>query len=153
MTPRHTRILKASGDYYTLTRAQLQDVCGETNDRVMRKLLQQLVGGGFQAKTRMQVVSSMGAAAPVYYLTRKGAEFLAAEVDPKYLHCCTLCPNWQHLLHWIAVSQFQRFVLSSRCAGGYLRRGLRAIRQSNGGADRRTTARIEDFVGVDIGDG
>lgn len=107
MTPRLTTILKASGDYYTLTRAMTQDVCGEKNDRVMRKHLQQLVAAGYLAKTRMQVVSSMGAAAPVYYLTRKGAEWLAAEVDRKYLHCCTLCPNWQHLLHWTAVSQFK----------------------------------------------
>ena len=106
MIPRKRTILKAHGDYYTLTRAMSQDVCGEKNDRVHRKHLGQLGDEGFLNKTRMQVVSSLGATAPVYYLTRKGAEYLAAEFDERYLHCCTLCPNWQHLLHWIAVSQF-----------------------------------------------
>ena len=78
MTPRLLKILNACGDYYTLTRAMIQNVCGETNDRVKRKHLQQLCDDGFLAKTRMQVVSSLEATAPVYYPTRKGAEYLAA---------------------------------------------------------------------------
>lgn len=126
MTPRKTNILKAHGDYYTLTRAMSQDVCGEKNDRVHRKHLGQLCDEGYLAKTRMQVVSTLGATAPVYYLTRKGAEFLAAEVDPTYLCCCTLCPTWQHLLHWLAVAQFhivldRAFALQREaCIGGWL---------------------------------
>lgn len=106
MTPRLLNILKALGDYYTLTRAQIQDVCEETNDRVMRKLLLQLCQQGLSCKTRMEVVNpGMGAPAPVYFPSRKGAEFLAAEVDPRYLHCCTQTPNWQHLYHWTQVAQ------------------------------------------------
>src|SRR6202521_323757 len=106
MIPRLRNILIAVADYYTLTRAQIQDVCAEKNDRVLRKHLQQLVERGFLRKTRMEVVSSLGATAPVYFLTSRGAEYLAAEVDEKFLHACTQTPNWQHLLHWITVAQF-----------------------------------------------
>ena len=52
MTPRLLKILNACGDYYTLTRAMIQNVCGEMNDRVMRKHLQQLCDDSFLAKTR-----------------------------------------------------------------------------------------------------
>src|SRR5947209_6583380 len=100
MTPRLRNILKAVADYYTLTRAQIQDVCGESNDRVMRKLLLQLCQEKLLNKARMEVVNpGMGAPAPGYFPSRRGVEFLAAEVDAKYLHACTQTPNWQHLYH------------------------------------------------------
>jgi Replication-relaxation len=98
-------LLIALGNYETLTRARIQDVCGEKNDRVMRKFLAQLVALGLIAKTRMEVVSSLGAGAPVYYLTTKGAEYLAAEVDPKYLHCTTTTPQWTTLIHTVQVEE------------------------------------------------
>jgi hypothetical protein len=107
MIPRLRNILKALGEYFTLKRAQIQAVTGERNDRVMRKHLQQLVQQGYVRKTGMEVVNpGDGAPAPVYFLSRKGAEYLAAEVDEKYLHCCTQTPNWQHLHHWTTVAQF-----------------------------------------------
>lgn len=107
MIPRLRKILIAVASYYTMTRAQIQYVTGDTNDRVMRKHLLHLVQQGFLNKTGMQVVNpGDGAPAPVYFLSRKGAEFLAAEVDDKYLHACTLTPNWQHLHHWTTVGQF-----------------------------------------------
>src|SRR5258708_2120198 len=107
MIPRLRNIMLAVADYYTLTRAQIQSVTGDTNDRVVRKHLLQLVKQGFLNKTGMQVVNpGDGAPAPVYFPSRKGAEFLAAEVDEKYLHACTLTPNWQHLRHWTTVADF-----------------------------------------------
>ncbi len=106
MTPRQMNILRSVATYYTFTRAQIQDVCGETNDRVVRKLLDQLCRMGLIKRTRMEVVNpGMGAPAPVYSPTRKGAEFLAAEVDAKLLHCCTQTPNWQNLYHWTQVAE------------------------------------------------
>jgi hypothetical protein len=107
MIPRQLNILKAVAAYYTLTRAQIQEVTGETNARVLRKHLQQLVRLGLLNRTGMEVVNpGDGAPAPVYFLSRKGAELLAAEVDERYLHCCTQTPNWQHLRHWTTVAQF-----------------------------------------------
>ena len=106
MTPRLLNILKAVADYYTLTRAQIQDVTGETNDRVVRKYLLQLCQEKLLSKARMEVVNpQMGAPAPVYFPSRRGAEYLAAEVDEKYLHVCTQTPNWQHMYHWTQVAQ------------------------------------------------
>src|SRR5262245_9731175 len=98
MTPRLLNILKAVADYFALTRVQIQGVCGETNDRITRKLIDQLCRLGLIRRNRMEVVNpGMGASAPVYSLTRKGAEFLAAEVDEGYLHACTITPQWTTL--------------------------------------------------------
>jgi len=110
MTLRLLSLLIALGNYETLTRARIQDGCGEKNDRVMRKLLAQLVELGLIAKTRMEVISSLGAGAPMYYLTPKGAEYLAAEVDPKYLHCTTTPPQWTTLVHTVQVEELHNVV-------------------------------------------
>ncbi len=107
MTPRLLRILKLFR-YYAITRATIQRLTGETNDRVVRRLIDQLVRFGFIRRVRQEVVSpAMGAATPVYVLTRKGAEFLAAEVDPSYLHCCVTTPQWTTLYHTVQVVLLQ----------------------------------------------
>ncbi|MCA9224633.1 MAG: replication-relaxation family protein [Planctomycetales bacterium] len=107
-SPRKLLALKAVCDYYVLTRPQIQRIVGARNDRVMRAQLQELVAAGLLAKTRMQVVNvRAGAPAPVYYPTRTGAELVAEHWgEERYLQTTTKTPNWTHLLHWVAVSQF-----------------------------------------------
>jgi hypothetical protein len=107
MNARKQNIMRAPYDYFPSLRSQVQDVTGETNARVVRAILQDLVAEGYLAKTRMQVVSSLGATAPAYFGTRKGAEYLAAEVDERYLHSCTQTPNPHHLLHWVGLSEIK----------------------------------------------
>ncbi len=103
MTPRLWKILKLFR-YYALTRSTIQQLAAEKNDRVVRRLIDQLVRFGFVRRIRSEVVNpSMGAATPVYVLTRKGAELLAAEVDPSYLHCCTATPQWTTLYHTVCL--------------------------------------------------
>ncbi len=108
ITTRKTEIVKAAATYYTLTRMQLQRVCDEKNDRVMRKRLFELCQEGLLNKTRQEVLNpSMTSSAPVYYPSRKGLEFLACELEePSWLQCCTHTPNWQMLLHWTTVAEF-----------------------------------------------
>lgn len=110
ITSRDLAILLAVARYYTLTRAQIQFLCfpAGVDGRIVRKRLLHLVNDVLLAKTAMQVVNpSMGAPAPVYFPTRKGCEFLAAELkDDRYLSVCTQTPTWQHLYHWTQVAQF-----------------------------------------------
>jgi hypothetical protein len=100
--------IKAVCDYYTLTRALIQSIVGVSNDRVMRAILQGLFQTGLINKTRMQAVNpAAGSPAPVYFPTRRGAEWVAAEYDDeRYLHVCVKTPDWTHLLHWLGVAEF-----------------------------------------------
>lgn len=108
LIPRKLLVLKVVATYYTLTRAQIQRLVGVANDRVMRAILQDLCAAGLLQKTRMRVVNSTaGAAAPVYFPTRMGAELVAAEFgDGRYLNATTRTPDWPHLYHWVAVADF-----------------------------------------------
>src|SRR5262249_12610511 len=107
MIPRKLKFLKAVADYFPCLRAQIQDVCGESNARVCRQMLLDLVQEKYIGKTRMEVVSSMGAAAPAYFLLQKGADKLGAECDESYLGLARQTPNWQFLLHWIKCTDFK----------------------------------------------
>ncbi len=107
MNARKMKIMAVPYDYFPATRAQVMDVTGETNARVVRAILQELCQDGYLAKTRMQVAASLGALAPAYFGTRRGAELLAAERDERYLHTCVQSPNWQHLPHWINLSEIK----------------------------------------------
>lgn len=111
ITPYHIAILTVVGKYYTLTRAMIQKLCcpNDKTGRVTRKRIQQLVELGLLSKAYMEVVNpaSREGAAPVYYPSRKGLEFLACELeDESWLDRCTQTPNWQHLLHWVTVARF-----------------------------------------------
>ena len=110
ITPYHIAILKAVGKYYTLNRAMIQKLScpNDKTGRVTRKRITQLVERGLLNKTYMEVVNpaSRQAAAPVYYPSRRGLEFLACESkDESWLDRCTQTPNWQHLLHWVTVAR------------------------------------------------
>lgn len=110
ITTRDIAVLIALAIYYTLTRTLIGRLCfpDDKDGRITRGRLQKLLDVGLVHRTRMEVVNpAMGAPAPVYYLSRKGAGFLAQETgDERYLAACTECPNWQHLYHWVAVAEF-----------------------------------------------
>lgn len=100
-------VLLAVARYYTMTRAQIQRVVGIKNDRFMRELLLKLVRKKLLNKTRMEVVNpGAGAPAPVYYPSRTGCEFLAAELkDDRYLRVMTRSPDWTKLYHWCELAE------------------------------------------------
>ncbi len=106
-------ILVAVARYYTLTRMQIEALALPEQDdggRRMRKYLTSLRHDGLINQTEARVVfpERNGAPAPIYYPSRKGCELLAAELkDEGYLSVCTLCPNWQHLFHWIRIADFR----------------------------------------------
>jgi len=111
VTNYHLAILVAVGTYYTLTREMIQHLCcpNAKNGRVTRKRILQLVQLGLLNKTRMEVVNPAfpEGRTPVYYPTRQGLEFLACHFkDESWLDRCCSTPNWQHLLHWVAVARF-----------------------------------------------
>src|SRR5437016_3639810 len=96
-TERKIRFKMAVARHYTLTRAMIQDVCGETNDRQMRRWLQQDVAEGLLNRTHMEVSNPdmRDGPTPVFFPSRKGLEFLAAHTgDESWLKKCCLTPNW-----------------------------------------------------------
>ena len=110
ITPIHIAMLMALATYYALTRRQVQTLCCPTDKdgRATRYRLLQLVREAkLIGKTHMEVCKpEMGAPAPVYYLLRKGAEFLQAETgDERYLSTCCQTPTWMNLHHTTEVSQ------------------------------------------------
>jgi len=109
ITPFDVVLLLALARFYVLTREQLQRVCfpDHTGGRSTRKRLSKLQQGAFVEKHRIPVLlPGFSGAAPVYYLTRSGAELLAAYHDePSYVSLNTRCPRGDHLNHWIAVNE------------------------------------------------
>lgn len=102
-------LLRALSRYYVLTRDQLQRICfpGHTSGRTTRKRLLKLQQGGYVQKHRMPVAfPGTSNAAPVYYLTKPGAELLASWYDdPLYLAVNTRQPRPDRLNHWIAITE------------------------------------------------
>jgi len=108
VSSRKLEILRSVRRYGRMTRAQIQRTLGVRNDRVVRALCQELVAGGLLAKTRHQVVNPLvGAPAPVYFLTLKGAEHIAAYLDdPTLLHAAIRPPSIHTLFHTVQISEF-----------------------------------------------
>ncbi len=107
LTSKKLEILRVVAHYSVLLRTQIQRIVGIRSDRHMRAMLQQLCMTGLLQKTRMQVVNDRsGAPAPVYFSTKKGLELIAGQLgDEQHLHVCTRTPDWQHLFHWVSVSE------------------------------------------------
>lgn len=107
LTSKKLEILRVVAHYVILLRTQIQRLVGIKSDRHMRALLQQLCCAGLLQKTRMQVVNDRsGAPAPVYFSTKKGLELIAGlGGGDQDLHACTRTPDWQHLYHWVSVSE------------------------------------------------
>ncbi len=118
VTPTDLAILPLLAHYYVLTRAQFGRLAFPDDDdgRSTRRHLQKLLALHFIRRTRMEVVNpAMGAPAPVYHLSDDGAAYLAEQMhDDRFNTCCTQIPNWQHLYHWCAVSEFH--ILLDRAA-------------------------------------
>jgi len=99
--------------YDTLTRAQITDLhadllpCKQA-DRVTRKRLGILVEDGFMNVTNMRTMNpsvNYGIGSPVFYMSSKGASWLAQQTgENAYLLCNTTTPHHLFLYHFIAVS-------------------------------------------------
>ncbi|HEX3152343.1 MAG TPA: replication-relaxation family protein, partial [Gemmataceae bacterium] len=118
ITPRVISILEFVAVCYTATREMIQRACLSETDpkgRIARKLLNAMHAESLLNKTQQLVCNpNWGAPAPVYYPSRKGCELLAVETgDDKWMNTCCLCPNWQHLHHWVNVAKFHFALLEA----------------------------------------
>lgn len=109
LTDHDILLLATLARYYVLTREQLQRLCfpGHASGRTTRKRLSKLQQSGCIHKHRMPVAfPGTNAAAPVYYLTKQGAELLASYYDDEtYKAANTRQPRGDRLNHWIAVNE------------------------------------------------
>ena len=109
ITERDIAILLMLVRYYVLNRMQIQRLCFPSDEtgRVTRRRIQVLVDAKMIGKTLMQVVNPQaGTAAPVYFPSRKGSEFLAEyNNDERFLTTPTQTPQAHHLFHWLAVTE------------------------------------------------
>lgn len=93
--------------YHILNRQQIQRLHfpSDPNGRITRKRLQVLVDLGFLNRANMLVVHESITAAPVYFPSRRGCEFLAEHFDdPAFLNVSTQAPIPHHIPHWLAVA-------------------------------------------------
>src|SRR6266699_2425662 len=108
LTDRDFAILLAICEFYVLNRQQIQRLCfpSDPNGRITRRRLQLLVSAGLLNRhTLFPWHPLLGTPAPVYYPSRKGAEYLVAHFDDeRFLRTATQAPQPQNILHWLAVS-------------------------------------------------
>lgn len=103
------QILSVLAQYYVLTRDQIQRFsalrCG--SPRTVRRRLTKLATLELIKKHRVPVaLPSKNGAAPVYYLTKNGTEFLANHFDNgKFLSLPTRQPRVDILNHWLALNE------------------------------------------------
>ena len=105
---RDIAILVALARYFLLNRGQIQTLVfpQHQNPRVTRRRLQMLYDNGLIRRQNVQPLH-VGEQTPsnVYFLSRRGCEFLAAHFDDdRYLLCPTRAPDEHHVQHWLAVS-------------------------------------------------
>jgi len=109
ITERDFSIFVALVRYTILNRQQIQSLVfpDDPNGRVTRRRLQALVSEHFINRQGMLYCHpSAGAAAPVYFLSRKAVELLAEHFDDeRYLATPTQSPIPHHIPHWLAVSE------------------------------------------------
>ena len=119
VTPRDVQALVSVARREVATAAQLRRDCFPTDGdgRISRRRLQMLYSAGMLARLRQQVVDPLhGVSAPVYHSTRRGLDFLAANVDPCYANYSCRTPNWQTLVHQLALGEM-RILIESAAAG------------------------------------
>lgn len=113
VTPRDVSVFAALARYYVMSRPQLQRSCfvkpdgtGFVQDRVVRRRLQELLDAGFIARHRLfPEHQSFGSPLPVYYLTAKGRESLAAlSRDEEILLTNCQTPSATLLPHWLELT-------------------------------------------------
>lgn len=107
-------VLKTIALYYLLTREQIQRLCNpaHASGRGTRKQLLRLRQAGLIIMHRMQItLPGMNGAAPVYYVTKKGAEALASYFgDDCFLATNTKHPRADRLAHWVAINDTRMLV-------------------------------------------
>ena len=119
VTSQDILLLAALARCYVLTRDQLQRLCfpDHASGRTTRKRLSKLQQAGLLQKHRIPVAfPGTTSAAPVYYLTKQGAELLASWFDDEhYALSTTRQPRGDHLNHWIAINE-TRMVIAQAIA-------------------------------------
>jgi len=107
--PDDFKVLATIARYYLLTRDQIQSICfpGQTSGRSTRRRLLRLRDAGYLTKHRVPVaLPETNGAAPVYYVTKSGAEALASYFeDERFRATNTRHPRADRLSHWTAINQ------------------------------------------------
>lgn len=108
LTPDDVAVLATLARYYVLTREQLQRIHfpAHNSGRATRRRLTRLRGDGLLTKHQVQVtLPHCRGAAPVYHVTRAGAELLASfHEDEAWLATNTRSPRGDRLAHWVAIN-------------------------------------------------
>jgi len=108
------QILTTLARYYVLTREQIQSICTPqlVSGRSLRRRLTKLRLAEYINKHRVPVaLPDRNGAAPVYYLTKNGAELLASYFDDgAYLATNTRNPRADLLNHWIEINNTRMII-------------------------------------------
>ncbi len=108
LTPRDISVLQAFANYYVMHRLQVQRLFfpSDSDGRLTRRRLKLMLDAGLITRFNLQPFhSALGAAIPIYYLTKRGCEILAeATGDFRFLNACTRTPKSSNLHHWVAVT-------------------------------------------------
>ncbi len=110
---RDLEFMRSVARYDTLTRSQITNLHldllpGAQRDRVTRRRLGILVDDGMLNVTTMRTVSAQvnfGLSSPVYYMSARGAEYLAETTGENTFRLCnTTTPHHLYLYHFLAVA-------------------------------------------------
>jgi hypothetical protein len=107
--PDDFNVLATIARYYLLTRDQIQSICfpDQSSGRATRRRLLRLREANYLTRHRVPVaLPERNGAAPVYYVTKSGAEALASYFeDERFLATNTKHPRADRLSHWTAINQ------------------------------------------------
>ncbi len=107
ITENDVAILRTLATFYVLCRMQIQRICfpGHTSGRSTRKRLSKLLRAGLINKhTTLVPFQNEAAGCPCYYLSSRGAEFLASYFDDEaFLSVNTRRPRPDLLFHWLSI--------------------------------------------------
>lgn len=109
-SPRVLEILRCVARYGVLTAAQIRALCFpniQSDGSNVRSRLRDMVQQKLLNRTQMQVVQAGSPmSAPVYYSSALGIDTLVCELnDESYRSVSTRAPQWQHLAHYVAISE------------------------------------------------
>ncbi|QDT91456.1 hypothetical protein Pan161_31140 [Gimesia algae] len=114
VTENDIQILALLAHYYVLTREQIQRLCAPhlVSGRSLRRRITKLRQADYLFKHRVPVaLPGTNGAAPVYYLTKNGAELLASyHDDGTYLATNTRNPRADLLNHWIEINNTRMMI-------------------------------------------
>jgi len=122
--PDDFNVLANVARFYLLTREQIQSVCfpAQTSGRATRRRLLRLRNAGYLTKHRVPVaLPDTNGAAPVYYVTKSGAEALASFFDDdRFLATNTRHPRADRLSHWVAINSTRLLLERAVAAQSYV---------------------------------